>query len=85
MVPQMWMTERRMRYVHLDAIGNGRSPALVTAADTGSARDQAEPASRWMVGRAYVFHMLQSLLEGQPFFVHPGSSGVANVSFVRRP
>jgi hypothetical protein len=39
MVPQMWMTERRMRYVHLDAIGNGQSPALVTAADTGSARN----------------------------------------------
>jgi hypothetical protein len=57
MVPQMWMAERRMRCVHLDANGNGQSPALVTAADTASARNQTEPASRWMVGRAYaIFH-----------------------------
>jgi len=50
MVPQMWMAECRMRCVHLDASGNGQSPALVTPADTGSARNQAEPASSWMVG-----------------------------------
>jgi hypothetical protein len=37
MVPQMWMAECRMRCVHLDASGNGQSPALVTPADTGSA------------------------------------------------
>jgi hypothetical protein len=62
MVPQMWMAERRMRCVHLDANGNGQSPPVVTAADTGSARNQAEPAARWMVGRAYAIFRSRSLL-----------------------
>jgi len=66
MVPQMWMAERRMRCVQLDASGNGQSPALVTAADTGSARNQAEPASRGMVGRASRFSV--RVLCSQPRF-----------------
>ena len=62
MVPQMWMAECRMRCAHLDASGNGQSPALVTPADTGSARNQAEPASSWMVGGAYAILRARSLL-----------------------
>ena len=40
----------------------GKSPALVTPADTGSARNQAEPASSWMFGGAYAIFRSRSLL-----------------------
>jgi hypothetical protein len=113
MVPQMWMAERRIRCAHLDANGNEQSPRLVTASDTGSARNHAEPASRSTVAGAYAIFRSNSLLAApvspknaiisrlnagmlsslrlitNPLsvvtFVHPCSSGVANVSFERRP
>jgi hypothetical protein len=48
MVPQMWVAERRMRCVHLDARGNGQSPPLVTAADTGQKPGRAGiPLDGW--------------------------------------
>src|SRR4029077_227131 len=59
---------RRIRCAHLDANGSKRSPRLVTASDTRSARNHAEPASCWMFAKD---------LRDFPFEFFAGSPGFA--------